>query len=207
MTTTTPAYPLTDSQDRQTNNAPPVNLTAVVGAHPWLTYGQLSRRVNGIRNQNASGKVKRGRLIQLAEEVNGAIRPFSACTQGCNHCCHRGTVIFKHEAERLAQVTGRKMAEVGIRTEQQMHLDNARHFNSPCPFLVDNVCSVYKHRPMSCRLTHALNENGDACATGEGEQLQLHTLELFPLWDAYGEQAEKIGKETVGTIHEYFPSN
>jgi Fe-S-cluster containining protein len=203
--TTNAKYPLTENQDSPLNG-PPANVTAAVHAHPWLTYRQLSRRVDGIRNQNASGVVKRTKFIQLAEEVNEAIRPFSACKQGCSHCCYRGSVVFRHEAERLAQVTGRKMAEVAFRSEQQMQRDSAKYFNTPCPFLLDDACSVYEHRPMSCRLVHALNESGDACALGEGKRPTLHTLELFPLWNAYGSMAERINNETVGTLHEYFPA-
>lgn len=74
------------------------------------------------------------------------------CTT-CAHCCKSLEIeLGQKDITRLAQhlqLTTRKFAETYLRTTE----DGAKVFASrPCSFLGDdNRCSVYEHRPESCR--------------------------------------------------------
>ena len=180
-------------------------LDALVKANPWLTHNQLMSRLRSIRNENASGKVKRSRFVQIGKEIDEAIAPFAPCRQGCSHCCNGHTLLFRHEAEVLARVSGRAMAHVPPPTYEDVQRQSQFRF-APCPFLADGACSVYEHRPLACRLTHSLNETADACITVDGSPGKVNTFEVNILTQAYDELAEKIDyTDTVGAILEFFP--
>lgn len=182
-------------------------LDALVKANPWLTYNRLSGLLRSIGNENSSGRAKRSKFIQIAKEMDGAIAPFTPCRHGCGHCCNGHTLVFKHEAELLARVSGRSMAYVPPPTQKD--LERQREFRyTPCPFLVDNACSVYEHRPLACRLTHSLNENADACvAVADGHRARVNTFEVGPLMQAYDELADRIDYTDIpARILDFFPA-
>lgn len=115
-------------------------------------------------------------------------------------------MLFKHEAELLARVSGRPKEHVPPPTYEDLEGQDEFRF-TPCPFLVDGACSVYEHRPFACRLTHSLNENADACVLGaDGNPGKINTFELGILMQAYDELAERIDyTDIAASIVEFFP--
>jgi Fe-S-cluster containining protein len=81
-----------------------------------------------------------------------------ACQKGCAHCCHFNVEINVLEAEPLADRVRRLPEDQREATVQRLKAAHEtllrtgplRH-RHPCPFLVDNECSVYDDRPLSCR--------------------------------------------------------
>jgi hypothetical protein len=45
----------------------------------------------------------------------------------------------------------------------------AGHLDSPCPFLADNICSIYEHRPIACRTLINLDDDDLQCRHVLGE--------------------------------------
>lgn len=93
-----------------------------------------------------------------------------ACRAGCSHCCWApayGTPIDFAEiatvlletwsAQRLSEFR-RKLDQYCSDLEAQ-RFEGFRRFRQPCPFLEDNLCSIYEFRPVSCR---ALASPGEA---------------------------------------------
>ncbi len=87
---------------------------------------------------------------QIAADVSRAID-----CRACANCCRTLTVgLEPDDIERLVAGTGASAAEVLARYVDRSAgaaLDEwATLRGVPCPFLRDNLCGVYAHRPLAC---------------------------------------------------------
>ena len=87
-----------------------------------------------------------------------------ACDKGCGSCCETHTTIPVYPLELVGLYW---FATEQIEGEIRDRLRNSlRAFGTgdPCPFLLDERCSVHPMRPMACR---HFNVFGKSCARGE----------------------------------------
>lgn len=85
--------------------------------------------------------------------------PYIKCKMGCAKCCQNGNYPFSQmELEFLKQEFKTLLPEVQekIRTRikdliKQKNESKDETFMHECPFLIDNVCSVYNCRGIICR--------------------------------------------------------
>lgn len=89
-------------------------------------------------------------LDAVVKEVTDEIWAQIDCTT-CGNCCRTLQIIVDDkDIKRLATrfgITPKQFAAKYIRTAE----DGEKHFDSPCPFLEGNACSVYEDRPQACR--------------------------------------------------------
>jgi len=86
--------------------------------------------------------------------------------KNCGACCrdfgkHKNLPLFEWEAEDLRKIAKERGIELNIKpTKDNIHLDKKSGemfsllygmFNVPCPFHIDNKCSIYEQRPLICR--------------------------------------------------------
>lgn len=138
-------------------------LRTLVETHPWMAPRLLQWDLGKIVGENASVKSKRRKIITIATRVTDALSPYVACRIGCSDCCRMNTMIYEHEAIRLAEVTGRKMVRLAYRPINEVFAQGAKFNGQPCPFLRENKCSVYEDRPLVCRTHHSLLDNPTSC--------------------------------------------
>lgn len=182
------------------------NRLAILQSHPWMDPEQLNSRINAVMEQNSSLKSKRAKFISIANEVNAAVAPHAACKVGCSHCCHISVIIFKHEADRLSHATGRQVQPVPIRDPHMMSGHANRYQGQPCPFLIEERCSVYDNRPVICRLHHSIDDAPNQCdLTVVSTVSSVPTLNLKFLELAYTYLGVVKG-EPIGDIREFFPT-
>jgi hypothetical protein len=81
-----------------------------------------------------------------------------ACKKGCSYCCHMPVVVSQVEAEYIAKQTGIKAATIQPKNPEDIVEWVDR--DKPCPFLRNDMCSIYAFRPMNCR-THVSFENSN----------------------------------------------
>jgi Fe-S-cluster containining protein len=183
-------------------------LKAVLAAHPWMALEQIMEDVARIVSENASVKSKRRKVIAIANRMTDALAPHVACKSGCSQCCHMNTVIYEHEAIRLAEVTGRKMVRLPFRTLDVAHAEGLKFNGKPCPFLVDSKCSVYEDRPLQCRTHHSLRDSADLCSMDipEAEQTRPPMYDPDLIEVPYREMNTAYREmEPCGNIGEFFP--
>lgn len=95
-------------------------------------------------------------MVELARQANkladAVIEPVisaSTCKQGCSHCCQQSVIMIDQaDAVVLASATGREMSIPDPN-------DKRNYRGVPCVFLdtTTNSCTVYEHRPMTCRIS------------------------------------------------------
>lgn len=94
--------------------------------------------------------------------------PPVACKAGCSYCCYERVEVTGPEALYIASVIkGQAPPEVldGLREDLAELDDVTRGMDPdarfavlrPCAFLTDGKCSIYKGRPIACRIRHSLD--------------------------------------------------
>lgn len=105
------------------------------------------------------------RLIKPIENVISQI-PIVECKPGCSYCCNLRVVAFPFEIVAIyyyltTHLSKNAVEECKSRVKEQFQkikgMTIEEHFttNITCPLLVDNKCSVYPVRPLSCAGYHS----------------------------------------------------
>ncbi|MFZ6654001.1 YkgJ family cysteine cluster protein [Undibacterium sp. TJN19] len=106
---------------------------------------------------------------QLLQDSDKILAPL-ACQAGCAHCCHVRVSVSQpevfHILTALRQHSDMALDSLIQRLRQYVETSqhNSLHIRQACAFLVDNLCSIYSHRPAVCRKAHSLSVS--ACASG-----------------------------------------
>lgn len=92
-------------------------------------------------------------LDSKLEEYWTSQSKFLCCKAGCSECCEKGDYpISDIELEYLMHGYMKLENEVKIKIQENI---NTMEKGGSCPFLIQNLCSVYQYRPIICR-THGL---------------------------------------------------
>lgn len=90
-----------------------------------------------------------------------------ACGEGCSNCCRKPTVPVTELEIRGLSWFASEMLGGEIRQTVKQRLQSHRE-TAECPFLVNDVCSVYPVRPVICRQFYVKNT-----VCGEEEDILL----------------------------------
>jgi Fe-S-cluster containining protein len=154
-----------------------------------------------LARENASAKAKLGKLYRLAAEFAQAAVPFVPCSKGCAGCCKMNVSITSIEAQRLAAVSGKTMVDV----RSPVTHSEAEFSGIPCPFLVDEVCSVYEVRPYACRAHFSFDVSSYWCQPERAYEDGMGVVELGGAKRAYVEIATKSPMGGFADIRDFFP--
>lgn len=181
---------------------------AVLVDHPWLDFPVLRQRVKHVMDSDATGAAKRRRIIQILDAANHALAPHAACKTGCGHCCNIAVEITQREAAAIgavAHISPKVLPVLDSETSDRLHQGIDLYRDVPCPFLLDQRCSVYEVRPATCRAHHSLNEDNEQCKMSTpSQESSVPSFNLKAPLYALAFLAFKAG-ESVGDIREYFP--
>jgi len=181
---------------------------ALLKEHPWIAPPLLRKRVDKVINENSGTASKRRKLYQIIDDASAAIYPNSACRGvGCSHCCKTSVMIRQTEADAIGKKVGRAARKVAIREPDRIKglAFDEKYAGSPCPFLVDEKCSVYEVRPYVCRQAHSLNASPDQCDTSKvkaTDSCVIH-FDLTHLEYAVTSVCDASG-DALGGIREFF---
>lgn len=164
------------------------------------------------------------RLMWLRKEADitqKAAEPESACRAGCSHCCHINVLVPEPEARVIAKeiglhapaqpdprnilITGDYASDEGMaKFQREKETRHMSHFGQPCPFLLNNQCSIYSFRPMVCRQQISLDDDELLCRLVDGESIPV------PYLNQQISQAAQLilwGPQTrLADIRDWFPN-
>ncbi len=103
-----------------------------------------------------------------------------ACGKGCGNCCasQKDLPLYPHELVGIYWFVADKMDQA-VREVLKKRLIN--HSTSlPCPFLIDNSCSIHPLRPFGCRQFNVFTA---CCAPGEDPYYTRRHDVLEPIQD------------------------
>ena len=120
--------------------------------------------------------------IELKRGLKG--QPIS-CHKGCNSCCQQIVGVFYLEAvEMLRQAYKNQynldlmaldeQARASTKLDFDSDEDRVRWFGTPCLFLTDEGCGIYKARPTQCRVVYVRSDPVH-CGDPEGEVVKYNT--------------------------------
>ncbi|WP_431110171.1 YkgJ family cysteine cluster protein [Variovorax paradoxus] len=154
-----------------------------------------------LANENSSARNKLRKIYALLSDVGVAVAPFVACRKGCSGCCKMNISLTSIEAERLAAASGRLMAHP-YRTI--FHRED-KFAGVPCPFLVDDECSVYEARPYACRAHYSFDVSSYWCQPERAYEGEMAQLELGGAKKAYVDIALRTSIRGFADIRDFFP--
>ncbi|HEY3782278.1 MAG TPA: YkgJ family cysteine cluster protein [Fimbriimonadaceae bacterium] len=112
------------------------------------------------------------------------------CKEGCSHCCHMAFSATIGEVASAAKYIEQKFSEeerAALRERLYRYervvapkfgagLDQVR---TPCPLLVEGLCSIYEARPMRCRGVNSLDVN--VCIRKAADPYNSEPIPAIPL--------------------------
>lgn len=148
----------------------------------------------GLLRAAQSARTAEQRIVWLHRFVDSVMLPIAEvapCRAGCVSCCHVAVPISSIEAKLLARVSGRAVRDpddavpvqsmVGEEGPARMATQADAHIGVPCPFLKDQRCSVYEHRPNACRTHFSLDVDDLLCRLIPGASVPLPLADTRPL--------------------------
>lgn len=143
--------------------------------------GDYQKELVALLEANASQSAITAKALEAAEatiaQTFPAIYPDAAkkitCRQSCGHCCRQSSIMIEEaDALLLAGVTGRSINYAPV--------DASAWAGKACVFLdANDNCSVYEHRPMTCRMSLSVDDP-DLCRT-EAERKMIVLKPLYEL--------------------------
>ena len=135
---------------------------------PWLSMLLDSYAVIDEGISAAAGKEENKRNVKLA------------CKEGCNICCgvNKDIPVYPIELVGIYWFSNEKAGQSVRETLKKQLLIHTK--SDPCPFLVNNSCSIYIVRPASCRQFGVFNK---PCDKGEDPYYTRRDDVLTPIED------------------------
>lgn len=132
------------------------------GGKPWKA---TVRRIHGFID-------KTNKILKLDEK--------SPCSRSCSACCEKPVDITRIEAYYLHTIYGMPVTDKLTKGSDNIMHPPEEYAGKPCPFLKDNECQVYEHRPIPCRVFHSMEKTPDKCGYGmKSTQYNLRSHSIY----------------------------
>jgi len=134
-------------------------------------------------------------LYDFMDDIYGFVGKFIPCKKGCIHCCHIPVSISELEVDFMTKLTNTKRSKTNSRVTDT---------DSPCPFLKNGACAIYKARPFVCRQHVMLDETSRWCHIDVCNEITLTQLQFTEIRGFYNNLLYDSGKESRLDIREAF---
>lgn len=164
----------------------------------------MNTNINKVKNE----------ILRINKFLDAALkREKKACSIGCSHCCHQNIPVHAAEEITITEYVDKEFTLIDIkaltsRLREWFRFVNAHTPNVPtlsqydvrvfgeqiikhripCPFLVDDKCSVYPVRPITCRSFYVAEDPGK-CAVNPGR-----------LGEANGYRKQMLGIKDIARV-------
>jgi len=174
------------------------NATKIERAIPNSLKREETRIASKIRNSNKSPIEKLVFLYQFMDSIYSCMAKYIPCHAGCDHCCHYNVTISQIEIAYIEQQS--KIAHAPF-----LRIKSNHHDGSPCPFLKNSQCEIYKCRPFVCRRFASLAATSDWCRIEICNQGNHVLFRFSKIDEAYECIVGQLSLATLVDIREAFP--
>ena len=187
-------------------------LKAIEQSYPANFHAELLTKLRAIADENASLKSKLRKIQLLTSSTRKFVENIVPCRKGCSACCHMPVEITKSEAELIGNAISRKPEHLSPGHHKLASSLHSRP-DTPCPFLINNACSIYENRPIVCRNHTVLDVDNLSCsfenmslqATKDSNAADTPRLSdaIIPAYMNLVESQDK----TIADIRHFFPNS
>lgn len=131
------------------------NCIRIIASFPPAILKKEERLTARLELSKLSPLKKLAAIYEFLDDIAKYITP-TPCKKGCSSCCHYAVSISEVEAQFIEQTAKKKRLKAAG--------EPGNFIGRPCPFLVDEACSIYAARPYSCRRHHSLAPTAEWCA-------------------------------------------
>lgn len=129
-----------------------------------LTFANKFREEN--KNSGVEYRLKKGSIIPImkkfltfVDELNNIFKTYSPCKKGCSFCCDIPLAVSDLEVILIKEYLDKNhIAYKRLNCMKEMprnfkkgKIIGEKYEGIKCPFLKDNICSIYSVRPYRCR--------------------------------------------------------
>lgn len=112
-------------------------------------FDALFNHITGPTIQSNVDRVKA--MYSFMDRYAEFVKTFTVCAKGCSHCCKIPLDVTQLEISVIEE-------SIGLKADYPKGNDRIDP-NDPCPLLnSDGSCSVYEHRPLSCRTLATIDD-------------------------------------------------
>jgi Fe-S-cluster containining protein len=152
---------------------------------------------------NAAPRTKLQKVYRLLGRVGAKTAGFVACGKGCSDCCKMNVTISDIEAKQIAALTERRTTEL----KESVTHDHNEFLGLACPFLDDDICSIYEHRPFACRKHFNFDVTAYWCHPSRSLTVEIRLLGLSGVDTAYQQIIQSRGNPILADIRDFFPGD
>lgn len=165
---------------------------------------RFNARARAIQDSPRSAVSRIESLWGLADEMMAFNGPNAACKRGCAHCCHIAVAVTEPEARLIGKRIGRTPREVEHRNSFR---DFDYGYHNPCSFLRNGQCSIYEHRPLTCRVHVSLDVDALLCELTPPDTCEVPYLNPNVFNALLADIVTQSGNVavTVADIRDWFP--
>jgi hypothetical protein len=172
---------------------------AVIHARLAPKFDGLNARIRALQREPIPKKAKLVKLRRLVDDIAKVAADQAACRKGCTHCCHIPVAMVQSEADLIGKEIGRPARRLKKSTSPE---SRGFGYHMPCPFLKDNACSIYEHRPFSCRVQLNLDVDALLCELQPDMTVPVPYLDMTTMQSVY--MALTAG-DNLGDLRDFFP--
>ncbi len=169
---------------------------------PPIPHEVATKALHGLKTVqliNATPLSKLNSMYKYMNEYNKFVKTFTVCSSGCAHCCKINVVISSIEAAYIAD---------NLNISYDDGTNRTKDHGTSCPFLKDDTCSIYEHRPFSCRTFHAMDDP-ELCKTTTKHILYGSAEKGYgsDIYRAFKNELEQLNKHRAHRdIRDFFPN-
>jgi len=140
-----------------------------------------------MKNQSKAERLK-GYVTRKYTKTDELVSKLDSCCEvGCNYCCHQSIEVINIEIPLIHEyirqnIKGELFEKIKVnlsnwldffdnntpdktlKAREIFHdfLNISADYSLPCPFLINELCSIYEIRPFTCRV-HVVTNNPELC--------------------------------------------
>ena len=175
---------MADRTKEETDRVAAPRVKAFYDTMPAQVQQETAALPKRMATMNARTSIKIGQLNAAADKVFAHVDGLVACRRGCSHCCHIAVRITVAEAQYIGEHIG-----LAPKPAPRKSAYDIKDFSdqTPCPFLVNDECSIYPWRPLECRSNFNFDQDNHWC--------------LYENWDKPGSTIPKPYVKPLGLAH------